>query len=190
MPFLNDMIDRSFTRFLAIMCAGCMALTSCQTIRHQFLDPSRDWQARIGQLLYNGKRTTADRRGAGAVFKKRRFRTDLHQGPRDRSIGITTGRPLRQREGPARPWQLVWICRDCASAVAGMAGVARNSSWLRTANRHSVIPPVPKLLFSAFDLRWLKRERRACRYDLSCACIPSSLISSRSGAARSGPRSR
>ena len=35
-----------------------MVLTSCQTIRHQFLNPSRDWQARVGQLLYKGKRTT------------------------------------------------------------------------------------------------------------------------------------
>ncbi len=33
-------------------------LTSCQTIRHHFLDPSRDWQARNGQLLYRGKKTT------------------------------------------------------------------------------------------------------------------------------------
>jgi len=36
----------------------CLALTSCQTIRHQFLNPSRDWQARVGQLLYKGKKTT------------------------------------------------------------------------------------------------------------------------------------
>ena len=33
-------------------------LTSCQTIRHHFLDPSRDWHARNGQLLYRGKKTT------------------------------------------------------------------------------------------------------------------------------------
>jgi hypothetical protein len=47
-----------FFKFLAIMCAGCIGLTSCQTIRHHFLDPSRDWQARNGQLLYHGKKTT------------------------------------------------------------------------------------------------------------------------------------
>jgi hypothetical protein len=34
------------------------SLTGCQTIRHQFLGPSSDWQARNGQLLYRGKRTT------------------------------------------------------------------------------------------------------------------------------------
>ena len=49
---------RVFLRFLAIICAGCIGLTSCQTIRHHFLDPSRDWQARNGQLLYHGKKTT------------------------------------------------------------------------------------------------------------------------------------
>jgi hypothetical protein len=48
---------RAFLKFLAIICAGCIGLTSCQTI-HQFLDPSKDWQARNGQLLYRGKRTT------------------------------------------------------------------------------------------------------------------------------------
>lgn len=49
---------RIFRNFLAIICAGCIAFTSCQTIRHTFLGPSLDWQARHGQLLYRGKRTT------------------------------------------------------------------------------------------------------------------------------------
>jgi len=49
---------RLFLRFLTIICAGCIGLTSCQTIRHHFLDPSRDWQARNGQLLYHGTMTT------------------------------------------------------------------------------------------------------------------------------------
>lgn len=36
-----------------------MALTSCATTsRHQFSDPARDWQAKNGQLMYRGKRTT------------------------------------------------------------------------------------------------------------------------------------
>lgn len=48
---------RAFPKFLAIICAGCIGLTSCQTI-HQFLAPAKDWQARNGQLLYRGKRTT------------------------------------------------------------------------------------------------------------------------------------
>ena len=49
---------RVFFKFLAIICAGCIGLTSCQTIRHTFLGPARDWQARNGQLLYHGKKTT------------------------------------------------------------------------------------------------------------------------------------
>lgn len=32
-------------------------LSSCATI-HQFMGPAPDWQARNGQLLYHGKRTT------------------------------------------------------------------------------------------------------------------------------------
>lgn len=50
-------MDRVFLKYLAIICAGCIGLTSCQTIHH-FLGPSKDWQARNGQLLYRGKRTT------------------------------------------------------------------------------------------------------------------------------------
>lgn len=33
------------------------ALSSCATI-HKFIGPAPDWQARNGQLLYHGKRTT------------------------------------------------------------------------------------------------------------------------------------
>lgn len=34
-----------------------LSVSSCGTI-HQFIGPSPDWQARSGQLLYHGKRTT------------------------------------------------------------------------------------------------------------------------------------
>lgn len=44
-------------RLVLILTAAALGLTSCQTIRHHFLDPSRDWQARNGQLLYKGKKT-------------------------------------------------------------------------------------------------------------------------------------
>jgi hypothetical protein len=45
-------------RLIMISTMVAIGLTSCQTIRHHFLDPSRDWQARNGQLLYRGKKTT------------------------------------------------------------------------------------------------------------------------------------
>lgn len=35
-----------------------VSLTSCETLRHQFVGPALDWQARHGQLLYHGKRTS------------------------------------------------------------------------------------------------------------------------------------
>jgi hypothetical protein len=41
-----------------VVVAIALAFTSCETVRHQFTGPARDWQARNGQLLYHGKRTT------------------------------------------------------------------------------------------------------------------------------------
>ena len=43
--------------FLAILCLALTGLTGCQAV-HQFLSPSQDWQARNGQLLYRGRKTT------------------------------------------------------------------------------------------------------------------------------------
>ena len=43
-------------RLFVLLVLTC-ALSSCGTI-HQFIGPSPDWQARNGQLLYHGKRTT------------------------------------------------------------------------------------------------------------------------------------
>jgi hypothetical protein len=48
---------RSF-RSIALFAALCLGLTSCETVRHQFAGPALDWQARNGQLLYHGKRTS------------------------------------------------------------------------------------------------------------------------------------
>jgi hypothetical protein len=50
-----SILNRPLIMILTMIAFG---LTSCQTIRHHFLDPSRDWQARNGQLLYRGKKTT------------------------------------------------------------------------------------------------------------------------------------
>jgi len=44
------------TFLLAALVIG--GLTSCETVRHQFAGPALDWQARNGQLLYHGKRTS------------------------------------------------------------------------------------------------------------------------------------
>jgi hypothetical protein len=46
-------------QFLSVAVAvAIIGLTSCETVRHQFVGPALDWQARNGQLLYHGKRTT------------------------------------------------------------------------------------------------------------------------------------
>lgn len=38
--------------------AVALGLTSCATGPHQFATPASDWQARNGQLLYHGSKTT------------------------------------------------------------------------------------------------------------------------------------
>lgn len=45
-------------RLVVLLVAFALSFTSCETVRHQFTGPARDWQARNGQLLYHGKRTT------------------------------------------------------------------------------------------------------------------------------------
>jgi hypothetical protein len=48
---------RSF-RSLALVVTLAVAMGGCETVRHQFTGPALDWQARNGQLLYRGKRTS------------------------------------------------------------------------------------------------------------------------------------
>jgi len=45
-------------RVLLLLSVIAFGLTSCETVRHQFAGPALDWQARNGQLLYRGSRTT------------------------------------------------------------------------------------------------------------------------------------
>jgi len=51
------METRSF-RSIVLLAGLALGLASCETMRHQFTGPALDWQARNGQLLYHGKRTT------------------------------------------------------------------------------------------------------------------------------------
>ncbi len=50
------MSSRSW-RFGATIILG-LGLTSCATLHHQFSEPAQDWQAKSGQLLYHGPKTT------------------------------------------------------------------------------------------------------------------------------------
>jgi len=47
-------------RFLVpLSVAFCLlGLTSCQTLRHQFVEPEPNWQSRTGQLQYRGLKTS------------------------------------------------------------------------------------------------------------------------------------
>jgi len=46
------------SRHFVLLAALLFACSSCETVRHQFAGPARDWQARNGQLHYHGKRTS------------------------------------------------------------------------------------------------------------------------------------
>ena len=48
---------RRFMKIL-LLAFAIVGLTSCETMRHQFAGPAPDWQARNGQLLYHGRKTT------------------------------------------------------------------------------------------------------------------------------------
>jgi hypothetical protein len=47
---------RSLVPFASALCL--LALTSCQTLRHQFVEPEPNWQSRVGQLQYRGPKTS------------------------------------------------------------------------------------------------------------------------------------
>jgi hypothetical protein len=51
------MRPRSF-RSVALIVSLAVAMGGCETVRHQFTGPALDWQARNGQLLYRGKKTS------------------------------------------------------------------------------------------------------------------------------------
>ena len=44
--------------FTGLLCLLALTLTSCQTLRHQFVEPEPNWQSRIGQLQYLGAKTS------------------------------------------------------------------------------------------------------------------------------------
>ena len=41
-----------------LLAIAFFGLTSCEKLRHQFLEPTPDWQAKVGQLQYRGARTS------------------------------------------------------------------------------------------------------------------------------------
>ncbi|HEY2800474.1 MAG TPA: hypothetical protein VGI85_07770 [Chthoniobacterales bacterium] len=41
-----------------VLLAALSCLTSCETIRHHFIQPTPNWQDRVGQLQYRGPKTS------------------------------------------------------------------------------------------------------------------------------------
>lgn len=65
---------------VAAVAALALTVTSCGTI-HQFIGPSPDWQARNGQLLYHGKKTTLIGEVLVRFSKKGDFELTFTKGP-------------------------------------------------------------------------------------------------------------
>ena len=64
----------------AVLVLLAVGFSSCGTI-HQFIGPARDWQARNGQLLYHGKRTTLIGEVLVRFSKTGDFELTLTKGP-------------------------------------------------------------------------------------------------------------
>ncbi|MEO5717362.1 MAG: hypothetical protein ABIR29_02190 [Chthoniobacterales bacterium] len=58
-----------------------LALTSCQTLRHQFASPEPDWQSKIGQLQYRGEKTTLIGEVLVRYSKQGDFELTFSKGP-------------------------------------------------------------------------------------------------------------
>lgn len=72
------------SRGLTFLCAGSLlfGLTSCAMIdQHRFLEPSRDWQARNGQLLYRTAKTTLIGEVLVRFSKTGEFELTFSKGP-------------------------------------------------------------------------------------------------------------
>lgn len=113
---------RVFIKFLAIVLAGCLGLTSCQTIRHHFLDPARDWQARNGQLLYRGKKTKLIGEVLVRFSKTGDFELTFTKGPGIALLHVRQDANFARVKGP--------LARGTWSGPAAQAP-ARLRGWLQ-----------------------------------------------------------
>ena len=85
-----------------VLCASALlfCLTSCETIRHHFIEPSPNWEAKIGQLLYRGSRTTIIGDVLVRFSKKGDFELTFSKGPGVTLIVIHQDAAFARVEGP------------------------------------------------------------------------------------------
>ncbi len=82
---------------LALLLLG---LTSCQTLRHRFLDPAPTWDARIGQLQYRGPKTTLIGEVLVRFSKRGDFELTFTKGPGVTLITVKQDATFARVRGP------------------------------------------------------------------------------------------
>lgn len=113
-------LNRPCLRIL-IIASVLAGLTSCQTIHH-FLAPSLDWQARSGQLLYRGKRTTLIGEVLVRFSKAGDFELTFTKGPGIALLEVRQDANFARVKGP--------LARGGWSGPIGQAP-ARLRGWLQ-----------------------------------------------------------
>ncbi|MBA3543018.1 MAG: hypothetical protein H0T83_01025 [Chthoniobacterales bacterium] len=52
------MMRPALSACFSLLSLALFGLASCQTLRHQFIQPAPDWESKIGQLQYQGPKTS------------------------------------------------------------------------------------------------------------------------------------
>lgn len=82
MLVLNPFLNRIGMIMRVVSALAFLNLTSCAIIpRHYFVDPSRDWQARSGQLMYRTAKTTLIGEVLVRFSKTGEFELTFSKGP-------------------------------------------------------------------------------------------------------------
>ena len=63
------------------LCLLLLCLTSCQTLRHQFVSPGPNWQSKVGQLQYHGAKTSLIGEVLVRYSKEGDFELTFSKGP-------------------------------------------------------------------------------------------------------------
>ena len=124
-------------RFIVLV-ALAVSVSSCTTI-HQFIGPSPDWQARNGQLLYKGKRTSLIGEVLVRFSKAGDFELTFTKGPGVALLEIRQDANFFSVRGPLAgvPW---------SGSVANAPGRLRG--WLQLRDKLMALGDKPSLVHS------------------------------------------
>lgn len=99
-----DRSERGFVKLkvglIAASIVALFCLTSCETIRHQFIQPAPNWEAKIGQLQYRGPRTTLIGEVLVRFSKRGDFELTFTKGPGVTLMMIRQDAAFARVEGP------------------------------------------------------------------------------------------